>query len=186
MLAKPRGKREGGEIRHVQLPVCDEQRLALLPHAQRCETRSIVMRCWSSTKRAASLVSGMENAYVLWARNVWFAVLSDFIDSTPLSVHRNTAIVDQVPRYSAYVGMLGEFFTPGSRHEINVSSETRRQAGKASTQKAHGEGWLEPVNVVLIALSTIASEHLVAYDRQHRAARRRAGDKSVCVPASRS
>ncbi|CAN0269920.1 unnamed protein product, partial [Ectocarpus sp. 8 AP-2014] len=37
----------------------------------------------------------------------------------------------QVPRYSEYLGILGEFFTPGCRHEVNVSSETRFQVAKA-------------------------------------------------------
>ncbi|CAB1113961.1 unnamed protein product [Ectocarpus sp. CCAP 1310/34] len=37
----------------------------------------------------------------------------------------------QVPRYSEYLGMLGEFFTPGCRHEVNVSSETRCQVAQA-------------------------------------------------------
>eukprot|EP00903_Cladosiphon_okamuranus_P011568 g10883.t1 len=36
----------------------------------------------------------------------------------------------QVLRYSVYVGMLGEFFTPGCRHEVNVSCETRRHVRK--------------------------------------------------------
>ena len=39
-------------------------------------------------------------------------------------------VIGQVLRYSVYVGMLGEFFTPGCRHEVNVSSETRRLARK--------------------------------------------------------
>jgi len=37
---------------------------------------------------------------------------------------------NQVPRYSAYVEMLGDFFTPGCRHEVNVSNATRDQARK--------------------------------------------------------
>ncbi|CAM9112873.1 unnamed protein product, partial [Ectocarpus sp. 12 AP-2014] len=40
----------------------------------------------------------------------------------------------QVPRYSEYLGMLGEFFTPGCRHEVNVSSATRCQVAKARTR----------------------------------------------------
>ncbi|CAM9798116.1 unnamed protein product [Hapterophycus canaliculatus] len=36
----------------------------------------------------------------------------------------------QVARYSTYVGIVGEFFLPGCRHEVNVSSETRLQVSK--------------------------------------------------------
>ncbi|CAM9440291.1 unnamed protein product, partial [Scytosiphon promiscuus] len=36
----------------------------------------------------------------------------------------------QVARYSAYVGIIGEFFLPGCRHEVNVSSDTRRQVSR--------------------------------------------------------
>ncbi|CAM9247760.1 unnamed protein product [Ectocarpus sp. 6 AP-2014] len=47
----------------------------------------------------------------------------------PQAVEQHCAY--QVPRYSEYLGILGEFFTPGCRHEVNVSSETRLQVAKA-------------------------------------------------------
>lgn len=34
----------------------------------------------------------------------------------------------QIPRYSAYVGVVAEHFTPGRLHEVNVSSRARSQA----------------------------------------------------------
>ncbi|CAM9647409.1 unnamed protein product, partial [Ectocarpus fasciculatus] len=50
--------------------------------------------------------------------------------------------VYQVPRYSEYLGMLGEFFTPGCRHEVNVSCETRCQVAQARTSLRYFCDWV--------------------------------------------